>query len=412
MRRYIFALAAGVIVLLFAIPFAMSHWQEEDGHKMHYPQLPDEAGWDVNATAPLVLADDFLCTETGWITDIHFWGSWKNGHTGTITSFVLSLHADIPADPPEILYSRPGPTLWEITISDTGFSAVHIPPKDPPVAEGWYDPLLGQYNHPDHCEYFQYNVFLDKDDWFWQEKGTIYWLNISATVAPGEPQPVWGWKSTPAPLQWNDDAVWAEWGDLAWIEMHNPLEPTESLDLSFVINGPGLDYGDAPDPGYPTLLVNNGARHAISAGYFLGACVDAEQDGQPDPNATGDDLAGIDDEDGVVFASKLIQGKPANVTVTASAAGVLDAWIDFNNDGDWDEADEQVFTSLPLAPGANHLSFNVPASSLPATQTFARFRFSSTGGLSYTGLASDGEVEDYKVEIKRPPCLPFLLLLD
>ena len=26
----------------------MADWVPADGHKMHYPQLPDEAGWDVN----------------------------------------------------------------------------------------------------------------------------------------------------------------------------------------------------------------------------------------------------------------------------------------------------------------------------------------------------------------------------
>ena len=34
-------------------------------------------------------------------------------------------------------------------------------------------------------------------------------------------------------------------------------------------------------------------------------------------------------------------------------------------------------------------------------QTFARFRFGSTGGLAYTGGAPDGEVEDYAVELRH-----------
>jgi len=42
----------------------------------------------------------------------------------------------------------------------------------------------------------------------------------------------------------------------------------------------------------------------------------------------------------------------------------------------------------------------VPTTATPGT-TFARFRFSSTGGLSYDGLASDGEVEDYQIEISN-----------
>jgi len=52
-----------------------------------WEQLPDLSltGMDVDATfkpaAPdnmLLLADDFLCSETGYITDIHIWGSWIN----------------------------------------------------------------------------------------------------------------------------------------------------------------------------------------------------------------------------------------------------------------------------------------------------------------------------------------------
>jgi len=35
-----------------------------------------------------------------------------------------------------------------------------------------------------------------------------------------------------------------------------------------------------------------------------------------------------------------------------------------------------------------------------AGSTYARFRFSSAGGLSYTGMAIDGEVEDYKIGIE------------
>ncbi|HLG25458.1 MAG TPA: DUF11 domain-containing protein, partial [Candidatus Gracilibacteria bacterium] len=39
------------------------------------------------------------------------------------------------------------------------------------------------------------------------------------------------------------------------------------------------DFGDAPDPGYPTLAANNGARHTIVAGKYLGTSVDADPDG-------------------------------------------------------------------------------------------------------------------------------------
>ncbi|MCJ7578787.1 MAG: hypothetical protein MUO91_10085, partial [candidate division Zixibacteria bacterium] len=47
-------------------------------HKMHFPQLPDLEGWDVYAVYPKTLADDWKCSATGPVTDIHFWGSWKD----------------------------------------------------------------------------------------------------------------------------------------------------------------------------------------------------------------------------------------------------------------------------------------------------------------------------------------------
>ena len=102
----------------------------------------------------------------------------------------------------------------------------------------------------------------------------------------------------------------------------------------------GLDWGDAPDdpatPQYPTLAVNNGASHqVIPGGLILGTSIDAENDGQPDPNALGDDNAGVpDDEDGITFTSPL----------GAGGAGVLNAWVDFNQDEDWDDLGEQIFT--------------------------------------------------------------------
>jgi len=163
------------------------------------------------------------------------------------------------------------------------------------------------------------------------------------------------------------------------------------------------DFGDAPDPTYPTLLGNNGARHLlIPNGIYLGNAVDQEVNGQPTVNADGDDSNGVDDEDGVAFPAVMVPGTTATITVTASAAGLLDAWIDFNDDGDWADAGEQIFASQPLVAGPNSLTFTVGAGTF-TDQTYARFRFSTSGGLSYTGPADDGEVEDYTVALENVP---------
>ena len=158
------------------------------------------------------------------------------------------------------------------------------------------------------------------------------------------------------------------------------------------------DFGDAPDPAFPTLLVSDGARHSLS-GPFLGASRDADANGQPDSNATGDDLDGDDDDDGVTFTTALRAGDNANVTVNASAAGGrLNAWIDFDGDSSWADAGEQIFTDEVLVPGNNLLSFSVPANAAIG-DAFARFRISTQSGLAFTGVAPDGEVEDYRVTI-------------
>jgi hypothetical protein len=169
----------------------------------------------------------------------------------------------------------------------------------------------------------------------------------------------------------------------------------------------GNDLGDADVP-YPTLLPI-GAVHIITPGIMLGATIDDELDGQPHPQAMGDDInfvfpGLVDDEDGVDFTSDIVAGNSATLDVVAGVlGGKLDAWIDFTTDGDWVDAGEQIFANKTLVPGMNNLSFTVPG--LPAHAlgpSMARFRISSLGGLGPAGLAGNGEVEDYYVELYQP----------
>lgn len=48
-----------------------------------------------------------------------------------------------------------------------------------------------------------------------------------------------------------------------------------------------------------------------------------------------------------------------------------------------------------IIPGAPVLGSAIDKEDANITETFARFRISTAGGLSYDGLALDGEVEDY-----------------
>ncbi|MEK7775683.1 MAG: dockerin type I repeat-containing protein [Candidatus Zixiibacteriota bacterium] len=186
------------LILLFPV-FAFADWEPANGHKMHFPQLPDESGWAVKAEYPNMLADDWQCSESGYIKDIHFWGAWKGGVQGIIKQFHIVIYEDIPATPTS--HSRPGKVIKRIAV--TNFVVRTIQPT---TMEGWYDPVTATFSANDHLEYYQYNVFLRPDQWFTQEIGKIYWVGISAELVQGPVLAEWGWKSTKN--HFNDDAVW------------------------------------------------------------------------------------------------------------------------------------------------------------------------------------------------------------
>jgi len=120
------------------------------------------------------------------------------------------------------------------------------------------------------------------------------------------------------------------------------------------------DFGDAPELPYFTTMAYDGARHWITPGFQMGAIVDAEPDGQPSPDAQGDDMNVWDDEDGVTFLDDFILGSTARIIVNASQQGVLNAWIDWGMDGSWMDPGDWVFVDQFLSPGDNMLTLTVP----------------------------------------------------
>ena len=112
-----------------------------------------------------------------------------------------------------------------------------------------------------------------------------------------------------------------------------------------------------------------------------------------------------DSDDGIQFVGQFNAKTPAvSVIATATDSGYLDAWIDWNQDNDFDDAGEQILRSEAVNAGQNTFAVTTPASALSGYTT-ARFRLSATGGLFTTGLAIGGEVEDHLIEILRgtPP---------
>ncbi len=223
-----------VMMVFILVPAAQADWTPGDPYKMHDPQLPnwDMEGWDVNATYPIVLADDWMCSETGYVKDLHFWGSWMDDIIGEIDLFLISFHENIPIGPNG--WSIPGTLIDQFVVY--GWREVAFQG----LPEGWHDPVQGLVVPFNHVMYFQYNIDIPPEHWFLQQQGEIYWVNISALVA--SPGTQWGWKSA-YPYEYFDDAVWSFEGMDPWWEMYDPFYGY-SLDLSFVITG---------DPDQPTV---------------------------------------------------------------------------------------------------------------------------------------------------------------
>ncbi|HAG85274.1 MAG TPA: hypothetical protein DCL61_30050 [Cyanobacteria bacterium UBA12227] len=176
------------------------------------------------------------------------------------------------------------------------------------------------------------------------------------------------------------------------------------------------DFGEAPNSvpantttnSYKTTLAEDGARHTIVNGVYLGNSVTADADGQP---VTFGNAITTSDNDGVTFnpslgIANLLQGDTAvdqtnTITVKASTGGYLNAWIDFNQDGSFG-AGEQIVSDRAVSGGDNTLTFTVPKTVI-AGATYARFRFTSQTGQanSAIGLAPNGEVEDYRLLVHK-----------
>ncbi|MFN7118142.1 MAG: SdrD B-like domain-containing protein, partial [Saprospiraceae bacterium] len=184
----------------------------------------------------------------------------------------------------------------------------------------------------------------------------------------------------------------------------------DSTTATIVIDG--LDFGDLPDVAdngqYPTTFEHNGARHGVSpnsARTFLGAKVDTELDGNPNLLANGDG----DDEDGVVFLTPLMPGQTARIRFNATnqfnQPATIYAFGDFNGDR---VLEPITFTTTPTVPANGALvnadySFTVPnISSANAGVLYFRFRISTDlAAAQPTGLATNGEVEDYRVNLAK-----------
>ena len=241
-------LSISIVVLLLG-SVAMADWDLGDPYKMHYPQLPKvDGGWDVMSSYYVLLADDWQCTETGYVNDIHTWVSFKDDQVFEPTSVHLAIWSDdpvgnsgVPGEDPANQFSKPLTRLWHGDTNQWTMRPWDLGPQ------GWFDArnpagTMVEPTVPDHEQVFQMNFLYDNSQAFWQEEGTIYWLEftIQSPVEVGI-----GWKESAD--HFNDDAVWRIL-DEPWNELIDPITGT-SMDLAFVIT---------PEPATLGLLLIGG----------------------------------------------------------------------------------------------------------------------------------------------------------
>jgi len=349
-------------------------WQSGEPHKMHFPQLPDAEGWDVDVTWANILADDWKCSATGPIKDIHFWYSWLGDKVGTITNIHASIWSNIPAEDRPGSYSKPGKVLWERDFKPDQFHTCYWGSGN----QGFMMGNEGRAN--DHKQIFQCNI-VNIPDPYVQQQGRIYWLAISVLIRDPVGTHI-GWKTSKDHFE--DDAVHV-FPDGLWQELRDPVT-RESLDLAFVITGqeqpeePKCDLGDAPDSsntaGVPMTAYPRGGPLGVPAKYptvygagsppygpvhwqpkavaYLGnrVSLENEADSGPDEDGTnnidpGNDSPDLDKaDDGVVVPLVLPHCELTSfdywVTVVPLATIeppplYVNVWLDWNRDGDWND---------------------------------------------------------------------------
>lgn len=194
-------------------------------------------------------------------------------------------------------------------------------------------------------------------------------------------------------------------------------------DFDFGFKPFNYDYGDLPDiaagttgiTDYETYDSTGGPSHRIITGLFLGDTVDIDNDGFPNAQALGDDLDNVADEDGIAIFSSLevrlggIIRLPIQITNTTGNAAYLEAWIDWNGDGDFDEGNEMVVNVDNIASSVTtFVEINVPDNAQIGNFLGFRTRLSNTDNMTPYGRVHSGEVEDYLLKVACPVliCLP------
>jgi hypothetical protein len=266
-RGLVPTLALAIAVAALAVPPAQADWPNANATK--WVQLPNTTptGLDVLAeklpgstNGAIILADDFLCTKTGPITDIHLWTSWLGNQPDQTISFTLGIWSDVPAITNAgggVTPSHPGQMLWTENFLPGRYQLKYWTTS----REQFFDPDVGILG-PDTA-IWQYNFYPTNP---FTQAGTtaapiVYWLSMTAvstgTATTGS---LIGWKTSTN--HWNDNAVFGHMGTNGlplgdWNELFSPQVPAVSLDLAFALTTSSTRTNPPPSPTNKWLQLPN-----------------------------------------------------------------------------------------------------------------------------------------------------------
>jgi len=221
-----------------------------------------DGGLDVkDSRQNIILADDFLCTNAGPITDIYLWGSWLSNNIGTVTNFWIGIYDDIPATAANP-HSHPGQNLlWQETFTFGQYGET----PGPTGRESFFNPTNNTVLGPDnqawlYC-FHAINPFVQQGT---TSSPTNYWLAVRALLPPDGT--LHGWKTSLVP--YHDAAVWGTYGTTGlpngdWQPMNNPVNG-QQIDLSFKLETPS----NAPPPS--ACIETNGVKYDQEPNLFGG----------------------------------------------------------------------------------------------------------------------------------------------
>jgi len=234
MKRSTIMLAA-ILVAVFCLP-AWADWTVGDQYKMHYPQLPTYTdNWYIGNT---MLADDWQCSETGKVRDIHLWtdGNGLRDYPPLGWTIQVKIFSNDPIGGhgiynPEIVFSTPKDLLWSANFGPGQYTTRY---EYAPEPEGWDSELYGPWEETQTGSW-QVNI-TDILNPLTQTQGEIYWLGIQVLSWDPDNDPMPMWTSSASP-QFMDSSVWwwsqegfpGQWQSTGYLTGNGPI------DMAFVI---------------------------------------------------------------------------------------------------------------------------------------------------------------------------------